>query len=747
MNTTINSFNVTIGSQWNGNGIDAATATASMTIDRQGNSDNNDLTDFAVIATNIGSQNPGLSYPFPSASVSTYSWSPSAGLNCTSCSGTMAAPSQTTTYTVTITDSVCTLSDTITIYVDTTNISVTILNPDTFICVGGNVQMNIAQTGASAYFWSPASALNCTTCPNPVATPSVTTTYYVTAFTPTGVCNSTDTITIYVSALTQATPVSTPNPLCIGSSAQLNVNTSSASSNYCTPAYNTPCSSLDYIDNFTFNTIVNNASGCNGNPDNYIYYSSMSTTAIPGNTYSMSMQSGAAWEQGFGVWIDYNQNGDFNDPGEFVYASPSAATTPFNTTITIPFSALPGTTRLRVVCTYATTITSGQSCFPTFIYGETEDYNVLIGGSQANYTYSWTPTAGLSNPNIGNPIATPTITSTYSITVTDTVAGCSLSGAVTVTVVPMPTASISPSSATICNGQSTSLTASGGGTYLWSPGGQTSATLTTSPATTTIYTVTVTNTDGCTDEDISSVTVNPTPVVSIAGNNSICIGQSTTLTASGGGTYAWSPGGQTNAAVVVSPTANTTYSVTATNTFGCSATSSSTVNIILPPVASFTYSVTGNLFNFTSTSQYAATWSWDFGDTVTSTSQNPFHNYAGAGSYTVTLIVTNPCSSDTVILVVSNLAVSEYESNYLMNVYPNPATDKVTVSIQMLNNMSENGMLIVIDGLGKEIHRYTIPHNNSSFVHPIDFGSMPSGVYLIKVALSDALLTRTVVIQ
>jgi len=146
---------------------------------------------------------------------------------------------------------------------------------------------------------------------------------------------------------------------------------------YCTPTYSSLCSSGDYIENFSFNTIVNNASGCNGNPNNYIFYSSLSTVVNPGSSYSISMQSGPFWGQGFGVWIDYNIDGDFADPGEFVYASPTSATTPFSAMITIPGSASVGTTRLRVRCAYATTLTATDDC-TNFFYGETEDYVVII---------------------------------------------------------------------------------------------------------------------------------------------------------------------------------------------------------------------------------------------------------------------------------------------------------------------------------------------------------------------------------
>ena len=66
------------------------------------------------------------------------------------------------------------------------------------------------------------------------------------------------------------------------------------------------------------------------------------------------MQSGSLWGQGFRVWIDWNGNNSFADPGESVYASPGSGTGVYTTTITVPLTALAGTRRMRVQCQYFT---------------------------------------------------------------------------------------------------------------------------------------------------------------------------------------------------------------------------------------------------------------------------------------------------------------------------------------------------------------------------------------------------------
>jgi hypothetical protein len=128
-------------------------------------------------------------------------------------------------------------------------------------------------------------------------------------------------------------------------------------------------------------------------------------------------------------------------------------------------------------------------------------------------------------------------------------------------------------------GTSTSLTASGANTYVWSTGA-TTATITVSPATTTTYTVTGTDSNGCQNTANVTVTVDPNPVPVITGDMMICVGESTTLTASGGVSYVWSTTA-TTASITVSPIVNTTYTVTTTDVNGC--VGSSTATVIVDP--------------------------------------------------------------------------------------------------------------------------------------------------------------------
>ncbi len=175
-------------------------------------------------------------------------------------------------------------------------------------------------------------------------------------------------------------------------------------------------------------------------------------------------------------------------------------------------------------------------------------------------TYLWTP-GGFTTQSI---TVSPLISTTYSVSYT--LGGCN---AVTdtghVNVFPAPTLSVSDTSA--CQGHPTSLHASpslAGGTYLWTPGSDTTSSITVSPLTSTTYSAAYT-VPGCNAViDTGRVTVLPLPTLSVS-DTSVCAGRQAALHASssqGGGTYLWTPGGYTTRNITVSPQAGTTYFVT-----------------------------------------------------------------------------------------------------------------------------------------------------------------------------------------
>src|SRR5690606_12622585 len=145
----------------------------------------------------------------------------------------------------------------------------------------------------------------------------------------------------------------------------------------------------------------------------------------------------------------------------------------------------------------------------------------------------------------------------------------------TVTVNAMPIANAGEDQ-TICYGETTRLTATGGTSYLWS-NGETTASIEVKPNTETVYSVTVSS-NNCSDTDEVTVFVNEAPELIITGNLIIDDGESTTLTVTGSDNYEWSTGEKIES-ITVSPKVTTTYSVSSKGDNGCYGIASVTVKV------------------------------------------------------------------------------------------------------------------------------------------------------------------------
>lgn len=207
--------------------------------------------------------------------------------------------------------------------------------------------------------------------------------------------------------------------------------------------------------------------------------------------------------------------------------------------------------------------------------------------------FIWSPAAGLSNTTISNPVATPTITTTYTVITSGPCSGDTAS--ITINVSTSATASVTASSTSVVCGTSTTLQASAGTNYLWSPAaGLNSTTISSpvaSPTVTTTYSVIVNSNCGSDTANIT-ITVNSGSNVSVtASSYDICIGESTTLLANSGTNFSWSPSAGLNNPSVSNPvatlTATTTYSVVVSDQCGSgSAEVTVTVNEDPVPVVS-----------------------------------------------------------------------------------------------------------------------------------------------------------------
>jgi hypothetical protein len=277
--------------------------------------------------------------------------------------------------------------------------------------------------------------------------------------------------------------------------------------------------------------------------------------------------------------------------------------------------------------------------------GELSDVITL---STSGVTYNWTnnnTSIGLTGSGSGtissfttiNTGSTPVVAT---INITPISNGCTgPTTPVTITVNPRTTPTITGIT-TICNGGSTVLTASGGVSYQWSNSALT-ADINISPATTTTYTVTATNSSGCTSTAIKTVIVNPVPTASISGISILCNGLSGTITASGGGTYLWSTN-ETTATIPVNPTTTTTYTVTVTNSNNCTSTASRTVTVNPVPTASISGISTicsGTSTDLTVTG--TGTYFWSTNEITPTITVTP----ASTATYTVTVTNSSNCTA------------------------------------------------------------------------------------------------------
>ena len=228
------------------------------------------------------------------------------------------------------------------------------------------------------------------------------------------------------------------------------------------------------------------------------------------------------------------------------------------------------------------------------------------------------------------PITAPEITYTECNT-TDNFDSAAIVSAPNAGIVALPDA--------VCEGDSTLLTGSGVGTYLWSFGGTTSPVYYTPSASGNINLVVTDPLTGCTDTAFQFITMNPNPTAGIvAVPPAICDGDSTALTASGGGTYEWSFGG-TGATENFSTVIPVTIWLVATDaTTGCSDTAFQAISVGANPIAGAVADpdsvCQGDATELTGSG--VGTYLWSFGG-----STSPVF-YTPAATGTVYLVVTDP---------------------------------------------------------------------------------------------------------
>ncbi len=270
-------------------------------------------------------------------------------------------------------------------------------------------------------------------------------------------------------------------------------------------------------------------------------------------------------------------------------------------------------------------------------------------------TFQWTPQTGLNNPLIANPIATPTQTTNYRLVVTDS-NGCTSEDSINVMVYPLPGVILSTIDTSICAGDSISIVVSGTSgtapyTYKWSPSSGvsdvTSAAPIFSPASTSIYTVTVLDAHGCSVDASVNVRVNQLPLADAGTDIAVCSGDTVVLSAKGGIGFAWNPSTGLSSASIANPRAypnqTTTYYLTVTNQNGCKATDS--VKVTVHPLPSIPVLTLATDTIFSSVKTPVTQYSWFLDGVQIPTEKEPTLIAVESGNYTLSIVDTNGCRS------------------------------------------------------------------------------------------------------
>ena len=456
-----------------------------------------------------------------------------------------------------------------------------LLNEDTTICQGDLLQLQVAGK-PSTLVWTPSEGLSCDDCPDPIAAPETTTTYYLSATFNDGCSLDTslvDSVTVTVEQ-TEAAITLSDSAICPGQ--EVTLRASGGTTYRWTSTGNLDCFDCQELqvrpkETTTYILQATVEGRCasydtvkvivHDQPDVVI---SPDTTLCVGASVELSALGGVryAWQPSGTLDCDSCSN---------PVASPLETTT-YRVVVTSEHGCQ------AVDSVTVSVLSAGDlkvSSDTAFCRGGTAQLRAE-GAEQ----YTWSPATSLSCAGCPNPIAEPSETTTYYVVGRNKEGECPALDSVVVTVYPSPVADAGED-ILICFGERIRLQAEGGVRYEWdvSPdlSCQDCADPLVFPKETTTYYVTAYNEEGCQARDSVQVEVHPELGLSAGEDLSICRGDSVKLQAKGGVRWEWSPSEGLSCTdcpdPVATPTRSVTYRVTAWSTEGCAATDDVTVRV------------------------------------------------------------------------------------------------------------------------------------------------------------------------
>lgn len=496
------------------------------------------------------------------------------------------------------------------------------------LCVGAVI--NLSVTGADSYVWSSGSATDTET-----FSPAGNTTYSVTGTNALTGCIATALVPVTVNPLPLLT-TSGGTAVCLGTAI---VQTLGGADTYTwnSDAVSGNTLSINPSVNTTYTLSgTNTLTGCQNSVTIPVTVNSLPAVSISGNSTVCAGSSLALSATGADdyLWSD----GSTGANAGFTLTS--------NTTLSVT-----GTNTLTG-CQNTAAVAITVIALPSLTLSGTNAYCVSGTASQTVTgadSYLWSTGTAVDTETFS-----PAVTSIYSVTGTNTLTGCASTLPFTITVNQLPVLSVTGSTA-LCLGAGATLTLSGADSFTWNGVANADNTVSISPSSNTTYTLTGLNSStGCENTLSIPVVVNPLPVISVAGNNTVCTAAMLVLTASGGDSYLWDNGSATDATTVY-PTADTDYTVTGTNTLtGCSDIAVFSVTTVALPALSLSgtdeYCAGGSA---TQTVSGADTYLWSTGNT----SDNEAFNAMSSAVYSVTgtSTLTGCASTETVNITVNPL--------------------------------------------------------------------------------------------
>ena len=336
----------------------------------------------------------------------------------------------------------------------------------------------------ATYSWSPSTGLSSTTVSNPMANPTVTTTYTVTKTSIASGCTAQASVTVTVN--TPATTVSAGSPFtktCIANPTgraigEVNDATAtyswSPSTGLSSVTVSNPTANPAVTTTYTV-TKTNTVTGCSAQASVIVTVNTTLPTVSAGSPFTKTCVTNPLGKtigeanDATATYLWTPATGLSSATVSNPMANPTTSTTYTVTKTSIASGCTVQASVTVTVNTFAPTVSAGSAFTKTCITNPT---GRTIGEvNDATATYLWSPSAGLSSVTASNPTANPAVTTTYTVTKTNIVSGCTAQASVIVTVNnTAPTVSIT-GSASICAGQTTTLAPTSGGTWTSSNSG------------------------------------------------------------------------------------------------------------------------------------------------------------------------------------------------------------------------------------------------------------------------------------